>query len=162
MSISPVQSSIAATLSPLLAGQEKGRPATPDTADPALRSPGPAATAPANDDNANSAAATISLSPAATSADLSASQATRPVLSPVYAEIWRGGVRVAQVDIHGQVTSSEGVVAAAGSGLAGPLLAAQRAIQAARQLGGEIRSAGQAVDGQTLLMRERLARTYTV
>lgn len=83
------------------------------------------------------------------------------VPAPVYAEIWKGAVKMAQVDIHGHVVSLNGMVASGGGGsLAGPLLAAQRAVQVAQQVGGEIRSAGQSLDRQTLLMRARLATTY--
>lgn len=82
------------------------------------------------------------------------------VPAPVYAEIWKGSIKVAQVDIYGQVVSYSGLVASGGGGLAGPLLAAQRAVQVAQQTGGEIRTAGQSLDGQTLLMRARLASTY--
>ncbi len=100
---------------------------------------------------------TVSVSPEAAAA---AEQAL-PQPAPVYAEIWKGAVKVAQVDIHGHVTSMMGVVAGGGGGtLAGPLLAAQRAVQVAQQVGGEIRSAGQALDGQTLMMRARLAQAY--
>lgn len=87
-------------------------------------------------------------------------QATDYAPAPVYAEIWKGGAKVAVVDIHGKVTSLSGMVVPADSGLSGSMLAAQRALEVARQVGGEIRSAGQALDGQTLLMRARLARTY--
>lgn len=80
--------------------------------------------------------------------------------APVYAEIWRDGHKVAQVDIHGTVSGLAGQVAGGGGSLAGPLLAAQRAVQVAWQTGGEIRVAGQALDGQTLMMRARLAKTY--
>jgi len=80
----------------------------------------------------------------------------------VYAEIWKDDVKVAQVDIHGQVESLGGIVANGGSALAGPLLAAQRAVQVAQQTGGEIRSAGQPVDGRTLLMRARLNSAYAI
>jgi len=83
--------------------------------------------------------------------------------TPVYAEIWKGAIKVAQVDVNGHVVSYSGLVATGGGGgSAGPLLAAQRAVQVARQVGGEIRAAGQALDSQTLLMRARLASTYTV
>lgn len=82
--------------------------------------------------------------------------------APVYAEIWKGAIKVAQVDVYGHVVSYSGLVAAGGGGVAGPLLAAQRAIQVAQQTGGEIRTAGQALDGQTLLMRARLANAYAV
>lgn len=105
------------------------------------------------------AATEVSLSAEASAAQQPAAEQA-PVLAPIYAEIWRDGQRIAQVDIHGQVSSSAGVIATAGSGIAGPLLAAQRAVQTARQLGGEIRIAGQALDSQTVLMRERLANAY--
>lgn len=82
--------------------------------------------------------------------------------APVYAEIWKDGVKVAQVDIHGQVISASGLAISGGGALAGPLLAAQRAVQVAQQTGGEIRTAGQSLDSQTLLMRARLASTYAV
>jgi hypothetical protein len=82
--------------------------------------------------------------------------------APVYAEIWKDGVKVAQVDIHGQVISASGLAMSGGGGLAGPLLAAQRAVQVAQQTGGEIRTAGQSLDSQTLLMRARLANAYAV
>jgi hypothetical protein len=82
--------------------------------------------------------------------------------APVYAEIWKGAIKVAQVDIYGQVVSFSGLMPTGGGGVAGPLLAAQRAIQVAQQTGGEIRSAGQALDNQTLMMRAKLARTYAV
>jgi hypothetical protein len=82
--------------------------------------------------------------------------------SPVYAEIWKGTIKIAQVDIHGHVQSYSGLLASSsgGGGLAGPLLAAQRTVQVAQQVGGEIRTAGQAIDGQTLIMRARLANSY--
>lgn len=97
----------------------------------------------------------VSVSPQAREQEASAMPA------PVYAEIWKGGQKVAQVDIHGHVVSLNGMVASGGgSSLAGPLLAAQRAVQVAQQVGGEIRSAGQSLDGQTLLMRARLAKAY--
>jgi hypothetical protein len=106
--------------------------------------------------SANAAAVEVSLSPAANAAQ----QARQAQLAPLYAEIWRDGVRVAEVDIHGEVSSPIGAVSTAGNGIAGPLLAARRAVQVARQLGGEIRTASGPVDPQTLLMRERLASKY--
>ncbi len=79
----------------------------------------------------------------------------------IYAEIWKGSVKVAQVDVHGHVTSFTGMVAAGGgASVAGPLLAAQRAVQVAQQVGGEIRAAGQSFDSQTLVMRAKLASAY--
>jgi hypothetical protein len=81
--------------------------------------------------------------------------------APVYAEIWKGTVKIAQIDIHGQVHSYSGLLASSGGGgVAGALLAAQRAVQVAQQVGGEIRTAGQAIDSQTLLMSARLAHAY--
>lgn len=81
--------------------------------------------------------------------------------SPIFAEIWKDGQKLAEVDSHGRVISHSGLVPPLDGGtLAGPLLAAQRAVQVAQQVGGEIRSAGQTVDRDTLLMRARLARTY--
>lgn len=88
-------------------------------------------------------------------------QETSNAPAPIYAEIWKGAVKVAQVDIHGHVISLSGLVSSGGGGsVAGALLAAQRAVQVAQQVGGEIRSAGQSLDSQTLLMRARLANTY--
>lgn len=81
---------------------------------------------------------------------------------PIYAEIWKGAIKLAQIDIHGHVISFSGLVPSGGGGLAGPLLAAQRTVQVAQQTGGEIRSAGQSLDGQTLLMRARLEKAYTL
>ena len=83
------------------------------------------------------------------------------VPAPIYAEIWKGSIKVAQVDVHGHVTSFTGMVApGGGASVAGPLLAAQRAVQVAQQVGGEIRAAGQSLDSQTLVMRAKLASTY--
>lgn len=83
------------------------------------------------------------------------------VPAAIYAEIWKGSMKVAQVDVHGHVTSFTGVVApGGGASVAGPLLAAQRAVQVAQQVGGEIRAAGQSLDSQTLVMRAKLASTY--
>ncbi len=100
-------------------------------------------------------AATVSLSAEVRTRELGDTPA------PVYAEIWKGSIKVAQVDIYGQVVSYSGLLAGGGGGVAGPLLAAQRAIQLAQQTGGEIRTAGQVLDNQTLLMRAKLARAYT-
>jgi hypothetical protein len=88
----------------------------------------------------------------------SASQTADAVL---YAEIWKDGRKVAQVDSHGRVTSFSGSVAPAeGSSIGGPLRAALRATQVAQAVGGEIRVAGQVLDGATLSMRARLAQAY--
>ncbi len=89
-------------------------------------------------------------------------QSREPPPGRIYAEIWKDGVKLAQIDVHGQVIAADGSVKRGGGALAGPLLAAQRAVQVARQTGGEIRAAGQPIDPQTLLMRARLANTYAV
>lgn len=81
--------------------------------------------------------------------------------APVYAEIWKGDMKLAEIDIHGHVTSYSGLVPAGGGGSGGALVAAQRAVQVAQLTGGEIRAAGQAIDGKTLLMRARLASAYS-
>lgn len=104
------------------------------------------------------AAETLSLSAAAT-ANLAASE-VKPT-TPVYAEIWKGPVKVAQVDIYGHVESFAGPSIPDGGSLTGHLLAAQRTVQMAQLTGGEIRTAGQTLDSQTLLMRARLASAYT-
>lgn len=83
-------------------------------------------------------------------------------ISPIYAEIWKDGVKLAEVDIHGQVISSSGLVMPATAGGSGPLVAAQRAAQVAQRMGGEIRTAGQLLDAQTMLMRAKLANAYAV
>ena len=162
MPILPVAPAIVAAPAarlPFASGEDKNTPqgAGAFAANAGLRAgtPAQAEASPAST-NDTAAAVEVSLSPAASAAP--PAEPTR--LAPLYAEIWRDGVRVAEVDIHGQVSSPTGVVGAAGSGLAGPLLAAQRAVQAARQLGGEIRTASGPVDPQTLLMRERLASKY--
>lgn len=80
--------------------------------------------------------------------------------SPIYAEIWKGMIKVAQIDIHGHVSSFSGLVQSSSGGIAGPILAAQRAVQVAQQVGGEIRAGGLPLDSQTLIMRARLAKTY--
>lgn len=82
------------------------------------------------------------------------------VPAPVYAEIWKGSVKLAEIDIHGHVSSHSMLVPSGGGGLAGPLVAAQRALQLEQQTGGEIRIGGQPLDGPTLLMRARLANAY--
>jgi hypothetical protein len=81
--------------------------------------------------------------------------------TPVYAEIWKGSIKIAQIDMRGQVHSFSGLLAASGDvGIAGPMLAAQRAVQLAQQVGGEIRTAGQTIDNRSLLMRARLIESY--
>lgn len=115
----------------------------------------PAATEIDSSEAQEGAGASVSVSAEARGKDQTA------IPAAIYAEIWRGGMKVAQVDVHGHVTSLSGLVASGGGGsLAGPLLAAQRAVQVAQQVGGEIRSAGQSLDGQTLMMRARLAKAY--
>ncbi|MFA7280719.1 MAG: hypothetical protein WC100_11550 [Sterolibacterium sp.] len=83
-------------------------------------------------------------------------------LVPVYAEIWKGGAKVAEIDIHGGVTPVNGLVAASPGTVAGDgaLLAARRAAEIVRSIGGEIRVGGQVMDSQTLDMRARLRQMY--
>ena len=55
----------------------------------------------------------------AVSENISISEASRTAVSsrmpaPVYAEIWKGDIKVAQIDIHGQVQSFSGLVASGG------------------------------------------------
>lgn len=100
---------------------------------------------------------TVSVS---TGAQALQTSSARELPAPTYAEIWRGDMKLAEIDIHGHVTSYSGLVPAGGGGAGGALVAAQRAVQVAQLTGGEIRAAGQVVDGKTLLMRARLASTY--
>lgn len=85
-----------------------------------------------------------------------------PEFLPIYAEIWKDGTKVAEIDIHGGVNSVNGLVASAlgtvGNG--GPLLAARRAAEIVRSVGGEIRVGGQIIDSQTLETRARLKMAY--
>lgn len=71
-------------------------------------------------------------------------------------------MKVAEIDVHGGVNSIDGLVASTqgvgGSG--GPLLAARRAAEIIRSIGGEIRVGGQIMDSQTLEMRARLKMAY--
>lgn len=81
--------------------------------------------------------------------------------SPVYAEVWKDGVKVAAIDTHGTVTSFAGPVATpAGGASGGPWLAAVRAAQVAQAVGGEIRINGLTVDSGTLRTRARLELAY--
>jgi len=95
----------------------------------------------------------VTLSPTATTAqdDFNAG---------VYAEIWKNGVKVAQVDNHGGVTSFVGGVAGSTGSGGGQVMASLRAAQIAQSIGGEIRVAGQVLDGATLAMRARLRQVY--
>jgi len=80
----------------------------------------------------------------------------------IYAEIWKNDVKLAQIDVHGQVIAADGLVKQGGGVLAGPLLAAQRTVQVANQTGGEIRAGGRSLDPETLLMQARLANAYAL
>jgi hypothetical protein len=84
--------------------------------------------------------------------------------APVYAEVWKGSVKVAVIDSRGNVVSSNGLLAptAMGGGGGGPELAARRAAQIARTVGGEIRVAGQLMDVSTLNTRAKLQAAYSV
>lgn len=82
------------------------------------------------------------------------------VAAAPYAEIWKNGRKVAEIDSRGEVSMLDGGVAAppaAGTGLA---LAAQRAALIARSIGGEIRVAGMLTDASTLAMKARLSEAY--
>jgi hypothetical protein len=159
MQIASLNPGIAATLPGLATGLEKNSPPADVAQEPLKES---AASSPSSErtvapvDNERSDSANVSISANAQT------QAARGMPAPVYAEIWQGDIKVAQVDIHGHVTSYSAMLASGGGGLAGPLAAAQRAVQVAQLLGGEIRSAGQSLDKQTLLMRAKLASTYSV
>lgn len=77
-----------------------------------------------------------------------------------YAEIWKNGRKVAEIDSRGEVSAADGIIAshpALGSGLAA---AAQRAALIARSIGGEIRVAGMVTDVPTLAMKARLGEAY--
>ena len=156
MQISPPTPAIISALAGTAAGLDKG--------DKAVRAPLDKSLAPLA-----SPAAPVESGPegAADTVSISAEVGVREpgnTAAAVYAEIWKGAVKVAQVDVHGHVTAYSGLApSTAGIGsVGGPLLAAQRAVQVAQQTGGEIRAAGQFIDGQTLLMRARLADTYAV
>lgn len=81
--------------------------------------------------------------------------------APVYAEIWKDGIKVANIDTHGTITSFAGPpLAPPVGGAGGPWLAATRAAQVARAVGGEIRINGLVVDAGTAKMRVRLELAY--
>ena len=87
---------------------------------------------------------------------------TIPELAPVYAEIWKNGTKVAEIDTHGGVTPTSGLVASSPGtvGASGALLAARRAAEIVRSIGGEHRVGGQTMDNQTLEMRAKLEMFY--
>jgi hypothetical protein len=153
MPITPLTAALGSPQTGLPTGPDKSgsnlqrTPNAPVAVRPAATNVPPADTTPDSTD-------TVSLSAEIKSPEV------RDLQVPVYAEIWKGTVKLAQVDIHGHVSSFTGLVASGGGGRASPLIAAQRAVQVAQQTGGEIRTAGQPLDGQTLLMRARLASTY--
>jgi len=96
----------------------------------------------------------ITLSPANERAD------NAHVPAAPYAEIWKNGRKIAEIDSRGDVSVFDGMVAAhpaAGSGLT---LAAQRAASIASSVGGEIRVGGMITDGATLTMKARLSEIY--
>jgi hypothetical protein len=117
---------------------------------------GNAATASPSDakSNSESVRVTLSMPPSSKSAV--------PEIAPVYAEIWKDGMKIAQIDIHGGVHSVDNLYSSApgSSGAGGTLLAARRAIEVARALGGEIRVGGESVDGQTLRMQAKVRAAY--
>ncbi|MEI6987648.1 MAG: hypothetical protein WCK65_16155 [Rhodospirillaceae bacterium] len=149
MQISPPNSAVAAALSGKSTGHDARSNGTLDDLT-ATRTVLPAPT-----QVETKATDSVSISPEVRSLEISNTAV------PIYAEIWKGSIKVAQVDAHGHVISHSGMVApSSDGGVGGPLIAAQRAVQVAQMVGGEIRSAGQALDSQTLLMRARLANTY--
>ena len=77
-----------------------------------------------------------------------------------YAEIWKDGRKMAEIDSRGDVSAFDGLVAAPASGGSGLALAAQRAAQIARSVGGEILVAGLVTDIPTLAMHARLSEAY--
>ncbi|GAB1394743.1 hypothetical protein MASR1M60_29070 [Rhodocyclaceae bacterium] len=158
MQIASVNPGIAANLTGIATGLEVNSPPADVAQAPIKESPAAAQPArkPAPVENERSDSANVSISANAQT------QAAKGFPAAVYAEIWQGDIKVAQVDIHGHVTSYSAMLASGGGGLAGPLAAAQRAVQVAQMLGGEIRSAGQSLDKQTLLMRAKLASAYSV
>lgn len=86
------------------------------------------------------------------------------VPAPVYAEVWKGGQKMAVIDSRGHVMALTGMIAPSqtGGGGGGQELAARRAAQIAHSIGGEIRVAGQTMDVPTLNMRAKLESAYGV
>jgi hypothetical protein len=84
------------------------------------------------------------------------------VAPAIYAEIWKGNIKVAQIDAHGGVTSFVGRIAgmAGASGGGGAIMASLRAAQIAQAVGGEIRVAGQITGGAALALRARVEQFY--
>lgn len=78
-----------------------------------------------------------------------------------FAEVWKDGRKVAEVDMHGGVTSLDGSVPPhTGASGAIPEQAARRAAQVAQAVGGELRSGGVLTDLRTLVTATRLRRAY--
>jgi hypothetical protein len=160
MQIASVNPGIATALTGIATGLANNSPIADTAQEPLKEAAAPASAssersvAPADSERNDSANVSISTN--------AQTQAAKAMPAPVYAEIWQGDIKVAQVDIHGHVTSYSAMLASGGGGLAGPMGAAQRAVQVAQLLGGEIRSAGQSLDNQTLLMRAKLASAYSV
>lgn len=90
------------------------------------------------------------------------SKVSTPDSAPVYAEIWKNGMKIAEIDIHGGVNAANSLIVSEqgtiGSG--GAILAARRAAEIARSIGGEIRVGGQIMDSKTLDMRAKLQMAY--
>lgn len=84
-----------------------------------------------------------------------------PTPAAVFAEIWRDGTKVAEVDANGNVTSTAGIrLPAMNDSGGGPAAAAFRAAQIARTVGGEVRSHGEPVSGRVLVNRANLQALY--
>lgn len=77
-----------------------------------------------------------------------------------YAEIWKDGRKIAEINVRGEVSSIDGFGGGASIGGGGVSSAALRAALYARSVGGEIRVAGMVTDASTLTMRARLSETY--
>lgn len=148
MLVSPSQNS---SIPALLTGTTPGDTAPSTTAAPsrpaAATTTNAAAPAPANSD-------TVTLSPAHDRPDHAAA-------APIYAEVWKDGLKIAAIDNHGSVISYAGPLAAAAGGAAGgPWIAAIRAAQVAQSVGGEIRINGLTLDAGTLRTRAQLETAY--
>lgn len=101
--------------------------------------------------------------PLAETVTLSATKASSGIAytpAAPYAEIWKDGRKVASVDSRGNVSAYGDFVAPSLGGGSGISQAAQRAIQIARAVGGEIRVAGIVTDAATLTTGALLRETY--
>lgn len=77
-----------------------------------------------------------------------------------YAEIWKDGRKIAEVNVRGEVSSANGFGGVPSIGGGSFSSAALRAALYARSVGGEIRVAGMVTDPSTLTMRAKLRESY--